>query len=132
LKNSSTRRTWTPQSRSPPKTASTTTPFLTKLPSGPEGDKHAVNLYHSAFPDVQITVEDQIAEGDKVVTRWTGRGTHQGEFMGVPPSDNRVEITGITINRVSEGKLAEAWAIYDALGMMQQIGAMPSPEGGQG
>jgi predicted ester cyclase len=61
-------------------------PLLTHLPSGPEGDKHVVNLYHGAFPDAQITVEDQIAEGDRVVTRWTGRGTHQGEFMGVPPA----------------------------------------------
>jgi steroid delta-isomerase-like uncharacterized protein len=91
-----------------------------------------VNLYHGAFPDAQITVEDQIAEGDKVVTRWTGRGTHQGEFMGVPPSGNRVEIAGMTLDRFSRGKIAESWTNYDALGMMQQIGAMPSPEGGQG
>ena len=108
-------------------------PLLTNLPSGPEGDEHVVNLYHGAFPDAQITVEDQIAEGDKVVTRWTGRGTHQGEFMGVAPSGNRVEIAGITINRISGSKISETWTIYDALGMMQQIGAMPSsPEGGQG
>lgn len=107
-------------------------PLLADLPSGPEGAKYVVNLYHGAFPDAQITVEDEIAEGDKVVTRWTGRGTHQGEFMGVSPSGNRVEVAGITINRVSEGKIAETWTIYDAMGMMQQIGAMPSPEGGQG
>jgi steroid delta-isomerase-like uncharacterized protein len=107
-------------------------PTLTDLPSDPEGDKQVVNLYHGAFPDAQIAVEDQIAEGDRVVTRWTGRGTHQGEFMGAPPSDNRVEVAGMTINRVSEGKIAETWTIYDALGMMQQMGAMPSPEGGQG
>ena len=61
-------------------------PLLTDLPAGPEGDKHVVNLYHGAFPDAQITVEDQIAEGDRVVTRWTARGTHQGEFMDVPPA----------------------------------------------
>ena len=102
-------------------------PTLTDLPSGPEGDRHVVNLYHGAFPDAQITVEDQIAEGDRVVTRWTGRGTHQGELLGVPPSGNRVEISGITINRVSGGKIAETWTNYDALGMMQQIGALPSP-----
>ena len=92
-----------------------------------------MNLYHGVFPDAQITVEDQIAEGDRVVTRWTERGTHQGEFMSVPPSENRIEIAGITINRFSGGKIAETWTNYDALGMMQQIGAMPSPaEGGQG
>ncbi len=102
-------------------------PLLTDLPAGPEGDKHVVNLYHGAFPDAQITVEDQIAEGDRVVTRWTGRGTHQGELLGVPPSGNRVEISGMTINRFSGGKIAETWTNYDALGMMQQIGAIPSP-----
>ncbi len=67
-----------------------------------------------------------------MVTRWTGRGTHQGEFMGVAPSENRIEISGITINRVSGGKIVEIWTIFDALGMMQQIGAIPSPEGSQG
>ena len=102
-------------------------PTLTDLPSGPEGDRHVVNLYHGAFPDAQITVEDQIAEGDRVVTRWTGRGTHQGELLGVAPSGNRVEISGMTINRVTGGKIAETWTNYDALGMMQQIGAIPSP-----
>jgi steroid delta-isomerase-like uncharacterized protein len=107
-------------------------PLLTALPSGPEGDKYVVNLYHSAFPDAQITVEDQIAEGDRVVTRWTGRGTHQGEFMDVPPSGNRIEIAGMTVNRVSRGKIVEIWTIFDALGMMRQIGALPSPEDGQG
>ena len=102
-------------------------PTLTDLPSGPEGDRHVVNLYHGAFPDAQITVEDQIAEGDRVVTRWMGRGTHQGELMGVPPSGNRVELTGMTINRFSGSKIAETWTNYDALGMMQQIGAVPEP-----
>ena len=107
-------------------------PLLTHLPSGPEGDKYVVNLYHGSFPDAQITIEDQIVQGDRVVTRWTGRGTHRVEFMGVPPSGNRVEIAGMTINRISGGMIAETWTIYDALGLMQQIGAMPSTEGGQG
>ena len=102
-------------------------PLLIGLPPGPEADKHVVNLYHGAFPDAQITIEDQIAEGDRVVTRWTGRGTHQGELLGVPPSGNRVEIGGMTINRISGGKIAETWTNYDALGMMQQIGAVPEP-----
>src|SRR5215210_927536 len=79
-------------------------PTLTDLPSGPEGDRYVVSLYHDAFPDVQITIEEQIAEGDRVVTRWSGRGTHQGELLGVAPSGNRVEISGITVNRISEGK----------------------------
>jgi steroid delta-isomerase-like uncharacterized protein len=103
-------------------------PVLSDLPSGPEGDKQVVGLYRGAFRDGHITIEEQIAEGDKVVTRWTGRGTHQGELMGVPASDNRVELSGMTINRISsEGKIAESWTNYDALGMMQQIGAISEP-----
>jgi steroid delta-isomerase-like uncharacterized protein len=99
---------------------------------GPEGMKGFVQMYQSAFPDTDVTVEDQIAEGDDVVTRWTARGTHQGELFGAPPSGNRVEITGITVDRFSGGKFAESWTNYDALGLMQQIGAVPSPEGAQG
>jgi steroid delta-isomerase-like uncharacterized protein len=99
---------------------------------GPEGMKGFVQMYQSAFPDTDLTVEDQVAEGDDVVTRWRGRGTHQGELFGVPPSGNRVEVTGITVDRFSGGKFAESWTNYDALGLMQQIGAVPSPEGGQG
>jgi steroid delta-isomerase-like uncharacterized protein len=102
-------------------------PTLGELPRGPEGDKQVVNLYRSAFPDAHITVEEQLAEGDEVVTRWTGRGTHQGELMGVPPSGNRVEVSGITINRISEGKIVETWTNFDALGMMRQIGAIGEP-----
>jgi steroid delta-isomerase-like uncharacterized protein len=103
-------------------------PTLPDIPSGPEGQRQLVNLYRDAFLDAHITVEDQLAEGDEVVTRWTGRGTHRGELMGVPPSGNRVEVSGISINRVSRGKIEETWSNYDALGMMQQIGAIPAPE----
>ena len=102
-------------------------PALPEEIRGPEGIKGFVQMYRSAFPDTHITVEDQIAEGDDVVTRWTGRGTHQGELLGVPPSGNRVEVPGITIDRFSGGKFAESWSSYDALGMMQQIGAVPEP-----
>jgi steroid delta-isomerase-like uncharacterized protein len=99
---------------------------------GPEGIKGFVQMYRSAFPDSRITVEDQIAEGDKVVSRWRGRGTHQGELFGIPPSGNQVEVTGITISRFSGGKFVEDWTNSDTLGLMQQIGAVPSPEGAQG
>jgi steroid delta-isomerase-like uncharacterized protein len=92
---------------------------------GAEGRKEFYSMYRSAFPDAEITIEGQVAEGDKVVTRWTGRGTHQGELMGVPPSGNRVEVAGITISRIEGGKVAEEWDNYDALGKMQQIGAIP-------
>ena len=95
---------------------------------GAEGVRRFAEMYRSAFPDIQMTVEDVIAEGDKVVTRWTVRATHQGELMGIPPSGNRVAVTGISIDRLEGGKFVETWSNYDALGMMQQIGAMPSAE----
>jgi len=98
---------------------------------GADGAKRFVEMYRSAFPDLRMTVEDLIAEGDKVVTRWTARGTHQGELMGIPPSGNRVEVTGINVDRIEGGKFMETWSNYDALGMMQQIGAVPSAEQAQ-
>jgi steroid delta-isomerase-like uncharacterized protein len=98
---------------------------------GADGAKQFVEMYRSAFPDLQMTVEDLIAEGDKVVVRWTARGTHQGELMGIPPSGNRVEVTGISVDRIEGGKFVEGWANYDALGMMQQIGAVPTAEQAQ-
>jgi len=92
---------------------------------GPEGAREYYSMYSSAFPDAQITIEEQVAEGNTVATRWTGRGTHQGELMGVPPSGNRVEVMGVTISHIEGGKVVEEWDIYDALGMMQAIGAVP-------
>jgi predicted ester cyclase len=86
----------------------------------------AMNL--GAFPDVRVSVEDQIAEGDMVVTRWTATGTHTGELMGIPPTGRRIEISGITINRFSGGRIAEDWYQSDDLGMMQQLGVIPWPE----
>ena len=107
-------------------------PSLPDFGSGPEAANQAARLYRDAFPDARITVEDQVAEGDRVATRWSARGTHQGELVGVAPTGNRVEITGITISRIEGGKIAEDWINYDALGMMQQVGAIPAPEQAQG
>jgi steroid delta-isomerase-like uncharacterized protein len=98
---------------------------------GADGAKRFVEMYRSAFPDLRMTVEDLIAEGDKVVARWTAHGTHQGVLMGIPPSGNRVEVTGISVDRIEGGKFVEGWSNYDALGMMQQIGAVPSAEQAQ-
>ncbi len=95
---------------------------------GPEGLKQLTAMYHSSFPDVRITVEEQIAEGDRVVTRWTGIGTHQGEFAGVPGTGKQATVTGITISRISSGKIAEEWINWDTMGLMQQIGAIPAPQ----
>jgi len=94
---------------------------------GPESVRQYATMMRAAFPDLQYTVEDQIAEGDKVVTRYTASGTHRGELMGIAPTGSRVEITGISITRVEDGKIGEIWENYDALGMMRQLGVIPSP-----
>jgi len=94
---------------------------------GPEGIKQYVAMYRAAYPDTRFTIEDQIAEGDDVVTRWTGQGTHQGELMGIPPTGVEVTVAGIEIDRIVDGKIEESWVSYDALGMMQQLGVVPSP-----
>ncbi len=102
-------------------------PALPEDLHGPGGMRQVVGMYRDAFPDLRITVDDQLAEGDEVATRFTGRGTHQGELMGVPPSGNQVTLTGIVIDRFSGGQIMESWVNYDALGMLQQIGAVPPP-----
>jgi steroid delta-isomerase-like uncharacterized protein len=95
---------------------------------GLEAAKQFAVAYRNAFPDLETTIEDQIAEGDKVVTRFTARGTHQGEMEGLgPPTGNRMEVTGITIEQFSDGKIVEDWTNFDALGMMQQLGLIPAP-----
>jgi steroid delta-isomerase-like uncharacterized protein len=91
---------------------------------GPEGVKAQAAMYKAAFPDISMTVEDQVAEGDKVVTRWTATGTHEGELMGAPASGKPVSITGITISRIADGKVQQEWTNWDGLGMMEQIGAL--------
>lgn len=95
---------------------------------GTESLKQFFGAYLAAFPDLRFVVEDQVAEGDKVASRWTSRGTNQGELMGAPPTGKRVEFTGVTISRISEGKIAEDWTSYDALGMMRQLGLIPAPD----
>ncbi len=94
---------------------------------GPEELRQFLSIYHNAFPDMQFTIEDVITEGDEVVVRWTVRGTHQGEFMGIPPTNNRVTLTGMSIERVSGDKIVETWDSYDAMGLMQQLGVIPEP-----
>jgi steroid delta-isomerase-like uncharacterized protein len=82
----------------------------------------------AAFPDIQITVDDEIAEGDRVVCRWTVTGTHQGEFMGIPPAGKAVTRAGVAIYRLVNGKIAENWLFADDVDFMQQLGALPTPE----
>jgi predicted ester cyclase len=96
---------------------------------GVEGAKQFAATMRLAFPNLSCAVEDQVAEGDKVVTRWSAQGTHQGETQDLgPATGNRMEITGISVERFSHGKVAESWDNFDALGMMQQLGLVPEPE----
>ena len=91
---------------------------------GREGAKAYVAALRAGFPDLHLTVEDQIAEGDMVVTRWTARGTHRGEFQGLPPTGKAVRVAGTDIDRIVEGRTVECWAHVDELGLMQQLGAV--------
>jgi len=104
------------------------TPFP-GLPPGREGIRQTIGMLREAFPDLQITIEDLIAEGDKVVSRQTLRGTHQGEFMGIPPTGKQVTWTGILIFRIADGKIVDQWIEQDQLGLMQQLGLVPPPGG---
>ena len=103
-------------------------PATPDLPTGPEGVKAVVSMFRSAMPDLRVVVEDMIAEGDKVATRYTLEGTHEGELFGVPPTGQRLSIKSITVERVSNGKIIEHWRVTDELGMMQQLGVIPAPE----
>ena len=96
---------------------------------GADGVRQFITTYLSAFPDGRLTVDDQLAEGDLVATRWTGRGTHEGELLGIPPSGKQVTVSGITISRVENGKVVEEWQNWDTLGMLQQLGVVPEMAG---
>jgi steroid delta-isomerase-like uncharacterized protein len=98
---------------------------------GPDGIREFITTYLAAFPDGKITIDEQLAEGDLVASRWTGRGTQQGELMGVPPTGRQVTVSGITISRVKNGKVVEEWSNWDTLGMLQQLGVVPELAGAQ-
>ena len=91
---------------------------------GREGAKRYVAALRAGFPDIRFTIEDQIAEGDMVVTRWTARGTHTGAFQGIAPTGREIRIAGADIDRIVGGKTVECWAHVDELGLMQQLGAV--------
>ncbi len=98
------------------------------VPPNAEGHKIWVQMARAGFPDIHITIEDMIAEGDKVVARITVTGTNTGEFMGIPPSGKAIRVGGIGISRIADGKSVEYWENFNALGLMQQIGAIPTPQ----
>lgn len=92
--------------------------------------KEYVGRLRAGVPDLTVAVEDQVANGDKVATRWTAQGTHYGELMGIDPTGRAATVTGITIQRFGDaGKIIEGWTNWDMLGMLRQLGASPQPAG---
>jgi steroid delta-isomerase-like uncharacterized protein len=92
---------------------------------GPESEKKRATLYRTAFPDLRLTIEDIIAEGETVMTRWSARGTHKGDLSGIAPTGKQFIISGVSIARIANGKMVEGWVNWDALGLMQQLGVVP-------
>ena len=93
---------------------------------GPAGLKESAGGYRSAFPDLTIKVDEIFADDDLVAVRWTATGTHKGDLFGIPASGKQATVTGITIDKYKDGKLAESWTNWDTLGLLQQIGAVPT------
>lgn len=96
------------------------------LPVSPEGTRQAIAVTLAGFPDLHVTIEDMIAEGDRVVTRFTTHGTQQGVFGSIPPTGKQVAVSTIEITRIANGKIAEDWGLDDRLGMLQQLGLVPA------
>lgn len=96
------------------------------LQRGLEGHRGIVDIFHAAFPDVRWTIDDMVAEGDRVAMRLTMTGTHRGDFFGISPTGKRVEVGGTHIVRIEDGRVAEHWGHNDDLGLMRQLGAIPA------
>jgi len=93
---------------------------------GPDGVKARVAVYQDAL-DGHWDVQEMFSSGDRVFTRWIGRGTHNGELMGVAPTGRPIAVDAMTVFRIADGKIAEEWTVWDALGFLQQVGAVPAP-----
>lgn len=98
-----------------------------ELPVGPEGFKRWARIIHRGVADAQYTIDDMVAAGDTVVTRWSCDATHQGDMLGIPVTGKRIHVTGITIDRITGGHVVESWTNYDALGILQQLGVVAPP-----
>jgi predicted ester cyclase len=96
---------------------------------GPEGFKMVIGMFRAAFPDLHVTLEDVFGEGDKVATRGYFTGTHQGEFNGIPATGKQVKVSYIDLWRLENGKAVDNWVQMDMIGLMQQLGVIPAPEG---
>ena len=99
-------------------------------PNGPQGPKAVATVFGGGFSGWNVTLDDQIAEGDRVATCWTASATHTGPLMGMPPTGKTVRVTGVNVARFAEGKIAESWYNFDMLTLLQQVGAIPMPEQG--
>ncbi len=99
---------------------------------GPEGEKQIVTLYRGAFPDLHFTIDQIIDADDFVTTRYTATGTHKGELRGIAPTNKAIKVEGMVINRISRGRIAESWVNWDALGLMEQLGVVPTFEKAKG
>jgi steroid delta-isomerase-like uncharacterized protein len=95
---------------------------------GIDGIRARVEGYRAAFPDLNVTVEDILGEGDRVCTRWIARGTHEGDLEGLPATGRTMQIDGMSIDRIEDGKIVETWDNWDTIGMMRQLGAIPEEQ----
>jgi steroid delta-isomerase-like uncharacterized protein len=100
-------------------------PSAPNLANGPEAAKAYIGALVSAFPDLHMQIHDLFGEADRVSLRWSAEGTHQGDFNGIPPTNQRVCVTGQAIYRIANGKIEEDWIIVDTYGMLQQLGVIP-------
>ena len=96
-------------------------------PNGPQGMKMIANVFGGGFSGWDITLDDQIAEGDRVATRWIASATNTGSVMGMPSTGKPVRVTGVNVARFAEGKIVESWSNFDMLTLLQQLGAIPTP-----
>lgn len=97
------------------------------LPPGAEGHKVLIKLYREAFPGMHLTINELLADGDKVIVRWAATGTHLGPLFGIPPTGKKINVDGIGIRRYSDGKMVVLWNVFDQMAMMQQLGLIPTP-----
>ncbi len=101
-------------------------PAAPNIGTGPDAAREVAAAYHAAFPDLRLSIGDLLADGDKVVLRWTARGAHRGELRGIAPTGKEITTTGITIWRIADGRIAEEWVNWDTFGLLQQLGAIPA------
>lgn len=97
------------------------------ISTGPQGQKQLMRKYRTAFPDTRFRVEQIVEQGDTVAARWTVTGTHKGELEGITPTGKSVTVTGISLDRLSGGKIVEGWSNWDALGLLTQLGVVRKP-----